>query len=120
MKKLYSCILLFSFLTGVIQPVLPMVEVVYTAEGNLASLLSSVDAEFCSLSCDTSDHDACEKCDYPDSDTLLDIEFYPIPLQVAEYSGTQILYKSTGLYSGGDDKLILGYYSTIPPPPKFA
>lgn len=118
MKKLYSYILLLSFLTGVIQPVLPMAEYVFSEDGQIATLLDTGNENICSISLDKENCDDCGLCDYPESDSLLDIEFYPIPLQVAGFSGEHILYQSAELYSGGDDQLTDFYYSTIPPPPK--
>ena len=122
MKHLYSYILLLSFLTGVIQPVLPMAEYVFSEEGQIATLFSAGDVTICSMSHDNTkmNCDDCSLCDYPDSDSLLDIEFYPIPLHVVGSTSEHILYQSAALYSGGDDRLMDFYYSTIPPPPKFA
>lgn len=119
MKQLYSYILLLSFITGVIQPVLPMVEYVFSEEGQIAALFVTGDEMICSVSIEKKNCDDCSLCDYQESDSLLDIEFYPIPLQVAGFSGGHILYQSAELYSGGDDQLTDFYYSTIPPPPKF-
>lgn len=120
MKQLYSYILLLSFFTGVLQPVLPMAEYILSEEGEIATLFSTGGEKICLTSHEKNDCDNCSLCDYPDSDSLLDIEFYPIPLQVAGSAGEHILYQSNAHYSGGDDGLPEFYYSTIPPPPKFA
>lgn len=119
MKKLYSYILLLSFFTGAMQPVLPMAEYIFSEEGEIAALFSESCDNICSILTEEMADEDCKFCDYPDAEDLLDIEFYPIPLQVASSSSAHILYKTAAIYSAGDDQLKDFYYSTIPPPPKF-
>lgn len=119
MKKLYSYILLLSFFTGAIQPVLPMAEYIFSEEGEIAALFNGSCDTICSMTTEEMDGEECKLCDYPDAEDLLDIEYYPIPLQVTSSSNAHILYESAVIYSAVEDQLTDFYYSTIPPPPKF-
>src|SRR5690625_6722548 len=86
MKKLYSYILLLSFFTGAIQPVLPMAEYIFSEEGEIAALFNGSCDTICSMTTEEMDGEECKLCDYPDAEDLLDIEYYPIPLQVTSSS----------------------------------
>src|SRR5690625_1816562 len=119
MKKLYSYILLLCFFTDAFQPLLPMAEYIYSEEGEIAALFNVSCDTICSMSTEEMDGEECKLCDYPDAEDLLDIEYYPIPLQVTSSSSAHILYESAVIYSAVEDQLTDFYYSTIPPPPKF-
>src|SRR5690625_748138 len=119
MKKLSSYILLLSFFTGAIQPVLPLAEHISSEEAEFAALINGSGDTIGSMTTEEMDGEECNLCDYPDAEDLLDIEYYPIPRQVTSSSSAHILYESAVIYSAVEDQLTDFYYSTIPPPPKF-
>lgn len=119
MKRIYSIILLLSFLVGTIQPILPMIEIVFT-EGVISELVQPLHADSCSInvlqkSCEDSD---C--CNHNNDETLLDMDFYPIPLQITASPHLNGLFETKENFSAKDEQLIFLYYQTLAPPPKFA
>lgn len=119
MKRIYSLILLFSFTLGVLQPVMPMVEYV-VAEGNLAELFHTSEA----VACPVADMDTiCEACDCCDTsederESLLDTDFYPIPLQTVQFSGDNALTVLSEGHKLADEHILSNYYKTLAPPPR--
>lgn len=121
MKRIYSFILLFSFVLGVLQPVMPMVEYV-VAEGNLALLLHDNDAAECPIE-DMKRDKIClasECCDAEDGEqeSLLDTDFYPIPLQSGKTSGGNALMVVSEGHALTDEQILAHIYSTMAPPPR--
>ena len=123
MKRIYSLILLLSFGLGAIQPVMPMMEYV-VAEGRFADLFQSKGA----MACPVADMDmdkiclACDCCDTErgDQESLLDTDYYPIPLQIVPFSGDHALTVASEMYSLADEQTLMHYYTTSPPPPRHA
>lgn len=124
MKSIYSLILLLSFITGVLQPVMPMVEYVVSE----ADVLNLFDAGDKTESCSATDSclslekmvgicDCCED-ESNDQESLLDTDFYPIPLQTIHYSGHQALTVVSENNALIDEQILSHYYSTLSPPPR--
>lgn len=121
MKRIYSLILLLSFTLGVIQPVMPMVEYV-VAEGDLTELFHTNDGIACPIE-DMDMDSICQSCDCCDSadgeqESLLDTDFYPIPLQTVQFSGDNALTVTTEGYTLADEQTLFHYYNTLAPPPR--
>jgi hypothetical protein len=126
MKRIYSIILLFSFFTGVIQPVMPMVEYIMS-EATVMSLFSpDEDSDICFLEdidlaqdhisencgcCDTG-------CDTPDS--LLDTDFFPVHLQPVTGYEDQALSVLSLNNRLTDERTFTLFSSTLSPPPRMA
>jgi hypothetical protein len=126
MKPIYSLILLLSFIIGVLQPVMPMVEYVVT-EINLTKLFDSSDAmSSCSTADSNPDMDKitefCECCetDNNEKESLLDTDFYPIPLHTIQYIGHHALTVTSENNVFIDEQILSDYYSTLSPPPRHA
>ena len=99
MKRFYSLILLVSFLVGVVQPILPMVEY-QLYEGNVAELFDSGEhlvehfndgILFCIQKTAKSQQDN------SDSD-LLDEDFYPIAVDITPVPAPLVFPNKTNLY----------------------
>src|SRR5690625_2801176 len=103
MKKLYSYILLLSFFTGAIQPVLPMVEYIFSEEGEIAALFIGSCDTICSMTTEEMDVEESKLSDFPDAEDLLDIEYCPIPIHDKCSSRDHILYESAVIYSEVED-----------------
>jgi len=114
MKRIYPIILLLSFLTGTIQPVMPMIEY-YLSHENLAEIFvfGDSDEEDCILgiiqnNCDTDDQE---------SKQLLDLDYYPIPLQIQSLYIDRGLHLLTESFRPANEKIrLLFYYPNSPPP----
>ena len=126
MKRIYSLILLFSFFTGVIQPVMPMVEYIMS-EATVISLFSSDDESGACLLSDidlTEDHisencSCCNTgCDAPDS--LLDTDFFPVHLQPVTGYDDQALSVISLNNRLSDERTFTLFSSTLSPPPRMA
>lgn len=122
MKRIYSLILLLSFTLGVLQPVMPMVEYV-VAEGDLTELFHSHNGlKTCPIANPDQDMDTiCQACDCSEASTdesLLDTDFYPIPLQTVQYLGDHALTVISEGHTLADEQTLFNYYATIVPPPR--
>lgn len=126
MKPVYSLILLLSFVTGILQPVMPMVEYVIS-EINLVEVFGSGDE---TKSCSTADSntdmgqiykfcDCCETNNHK-QESLLDTDFYPILLYTAQYTGHHALTVISENNALIDEQILAHYYSTLSPPPRQA
>jgi hypothetical protein len=124
MKSIYSLILLLSFITGVLQPVMPMVEYVVSE----ADVLNVFDAGDKTESCSATDSclslekmagicDCCED-ESNDQESLLDTDFYPIPIQTVQTTSHPALTVISGNNAFTDEQILSHYYSTLSPPPK--
>lgn len=118
MKKLYSIILMVSFLVGALQPVLPMIEY-HLFEGDVISFFYSNGNET------TEEEAMCIAVEIPaplqqqDEDRdLLDTEFYPIPVKSCEENGTTILPLQGESYAFEIDQMITHFRDPSSPPPK--
>lgn len=118
MKHIYSIILLLSFLVGTIQPILPMVEIIF-AGGEIAELIQPLNTDSCSMNNLQEKCEDTDCCKHNNDDTLLDMDFYPIPLQITTSSYLNDLFESSDNFSVRDERPILHYYKILAPPPKF-
>ncbi|NBC25632.1 MAG: hypothetical protein GVY08_02135 [Bacteroidetes bacterium] len=121
MKRIYSLILLFSFVLGILQPVMPMMEYVI-AEGNLTELFHTSQEMACPLA-DIEMDTICQACDCCDRseekrESLLDTDFYPIPLQTVQFSGDNELTVLSEGHGLADEHILSHYYKTLVPPPR--
>jgi len=117
MKRFYSIILLLSLLIGVAQPVMPMMEFVFH-DGELTELFHPSERHTCEMK---DGHEICTDCDCCDNnqaERLLDMDYYPIPLQISANPAQHILDEATELYSIGDSQLVNTFYQTLVPPPR--
>lgn len=81
MKKIYSVILLLTFLVGTLQPIMPMIEY-QLFEGDLIELLSGdvcFSDEICEMISCLRNVD-CPSCD--DDQNLLDTNYYPLAIKI--------------------------------------
>lgn len=118
MKRFYSIILLLSLLIGVTQPVMPMMEYLFH-QGNLTELIHPSSAgDFCEMRDIQEICTDCDCCDHSESESMLDTEYYPIPLQITADPAQHVLNEVTEPYSIGDSQLIFTFYKTLVPPPK--
>lgn len=117
MKRFYSFILLLAFITGTMQPVMPMIEY-YLNQENLAEIFTfgNSDKEDCILvisqkNCDTEGQEKKQ---------LLDLDFYPIPLQIQSLHIDRGLHIVTEGFRVTNEKIRLLFYYPNSPPPRLA
>lgn len=92
MKRIYSILLLLSFFIGTLQPVMPMVEYAFN-EGRLMELILSVNGESCTMTTLQEICEDCECCEHSDNEEMLNIDFYPIPLETDPVELNQQIYE---------------------------
>lgn len=121
MKKVYSILLLFTFLVGALQPILPMVEY-QLFEGHIIELLADEahnKHECCQMVHCLADRE-CPDCEgWENKAQLLDIDFYPIALEISAISNSIMFPVSARLYVSPTQKVIGPAFLPIPPPPPF-
>jgi hypothetical protein len=116
MKRVYSIILLFSFLTGVMQPIMPMIEYqLYT--GNLIEFFGSETGNPCKNLIQLLKKD-CEDQQDDTQQSLLDIDYYPLALQTATPPRAMVSLDKAKLEIFIDSHLKTRPFSINPPPPK--
>jgi hypothetical protein len=118
MKKIYSIILLFTFLIGTLQPIMPMIEY-QLFEGDIAELLDDdtcTTLDCCMLVQSKADVN-CPDCDIDENQQLLDTDFYPLALEITTIPDPRVFLigERFGLPLADEtaDPAIL----PIPPPP---
>ncbi|PWN07998.1 hypothetical protein DDZ15_03020 [Rhodohalobacter mucosus] len=105
-------------MVGALQPVTPMVQhLMY--EGSLTELLTEPAGEMCTEGKCDMDIAACS-CDHHqgESDQLLDIDYYPVPLHMGEQPSPLGINQKTGLCCSGDEQTLALHYQTDLPPPR--
>lgn len=117
MKRIYSILLLFSFFIGALQPVMPMAEYAFN-EGRLLELIQSVGGEACTMTTLQEICEECDCCDHSEDQELLNIDYYPIPLEVTPVTAKHLSYKTQIAQFVIDENTILQHYSTPKPPPR--
>lgn len=117
MKRIYSILLLLSFFIGTIQPVMPMVEYAFN-EGRLLELIQSINGESCTMATLQDISEECDCCDHSDSDAMLNIDYYPIPLEVTPLVVNHLIYTTQIALLITDENTITHHYSTPTPPPR--
>ncbi|MEX2585542.1 MAG: hypothetical protein WD315_04050 [Balneolaceae bacterium] len=121
MKRIYSLILLFSFLVGMVQPVLPMVDYLLYEDG-LAGLLGQQESVECCLLVKADGDHECSDCpsDPQDREVLLDDNYYPIPIGANLQPGAAILPEMTQPFIVLTERVLLQHTYPISPPPRKA
>jgi len=124
MKQLYSLILLFSFVIGILQPVMPMIEY-HIQEGDLGSLIFNqkmLDELNCNPEESLADYQnlcECERnCSEESNKELLDLEFYPVPVNIAAGPALAVLPPLSEHYNNLTENLRLQYLNVNSPPPR--
>lgn len=121
MKKIYSIILLFSLLTGVLQPVMPMIEF-HLFQGDLLELFLEENThpeEDCDqICCSIVDMSNCQNQKNESSPDLLDGDYYPVPIQLPGNDDRVNLLKQSGLYTTINENYTGQYHCPAPPPPR--
>lgn len=124
MKKIYSVILLFSFIVGVLQPVLPMAEFYISDKGELTELFDHGPS---SMSCDdnkcmemSNEKEMCTDCDHDSKQgkSLLDIDYYPIPIKMSGNTGITDLTAYSKQHPIISESVRVFYQNPNTPPPK--
>ena len=120
MKVFYSHILLLAFLIGALQPVTPMLQH-FLFEGSLTEVLTEQKGDMCeSEPChENKVRCACEHGN-EENDELLNIDYYPLTLQMGEHSVPDVLNMETDLCCSGDEQTIALHYQADLPPPRNA
>jgi len=120
MKKVYSLILLLSFLVGMLRPVTPMVEH-FLHESDVASIftlfsLNGDDIHTCSIA-DLLDDINCLCCE-ASGDEMLDTDFYPVPIKYSADPVVGLLPLKKELLFSVDEQLLIMHPGTHSPPPR--
>jgi len=121
MKKLYSVILLFSLAIGILQPVLPMIEY-QLHRGDIIELLETEQCEYEHTGkniCCAMDSD-CTKSEKDSDPNLLDIDYYPLALQIAAIPSPEIFPNRSDLYLPAINEISSPAFLPIPPPPRLS
>ncbi len=121
MKQLYSVILLFSFLVGIFQPVLPMIEY-QLHEGNVIELLDEGPCEGIhsgKMFCCAIDKDCTDRENNPDQ-SLLDMDYYPLALQITAVPSPEIFPNSSRLHLPLIDDAGSPTFLPLSPPPRLS
>lgn len=120
MKKIYSVILVVSFLIGTMQPILPMIEY-QLHEGDVFELFykGEISTEnVCDLNVSKLDNGKKQQSD--ENRNLLDIDYYPLALQISTIPKSIVFPYETTFHLltiiNIDSPLIL----PISPPPRFS
>lgn len=119
MKRIYATILLVSFMTGALQPVLPMVHFSMDG-GELTNIVApgffdnpySSKGQFCSVKLNPF-----QDCDENNLQSLLDTDYYPLPVNVDNARFNTILnVQYAGYITLKQNTFDLYLYSGTPPP----
>lgn len=119
MKKIYSVILLITFLVGTLQPILPMIEY-QLFEGNIIELLAAGDVCHFQDSCEMTQYMNGVDCpiDKNDDQQLLDTDFYPLALEIAAVPDPRIFLIGARIYLPTAENVIGPALPSLPPPPR--
>lgn len=118
MKRLYSIILLFSFLLGALQPVMPMIEY-QLYNGNVIEFFGSEDGESCDRLLKLLNDD-CQNQQDDAQQSLLDDDYYPLALQTTAAPKAIVILTKGKLETFISDHLRTRPFSINPPPPKLS
>jgi len=121
MKRLYSIILLFSFLVGTLQPILPMVEY-QLHEGDIMELFGDGQNEDGNLDsivtiC-SSDQASSHSSD--DNQTLLNDNFYPLGIDISTISQLVVFPNTKRFFLPIVRNISSLSFLPNPPPPKLS
>lgn len=121
MKKIYSIILLITFLVGTLQPILPMIEY-QLFEGNIIELLGADNV------CHAQDSYEMIQCmngvdcpiDKNDDQQLLDTDFYPLALEITAVPDPRVFLIGAKIYLPTAENVIGPALTSLPPPPRIS
>jgi hypothetical protein len=118
MKRMYSLILLLSLLVGTLQPILPMIEY-QLHDGDIVELLGFGE-ESANTICDMT---ICtmKDCETPEgqaTQSLLDLDYYPLALQITAIPSPHVFLSSTRCYLPSAKHVNSPPILPIPPPPR--
>lgn len=116
MKKIYSVILLFTFLVGTLQPILPMIEYQFFG-GNIVELLNHEQNTSCKKVHDLI-HSDNQDCQDKEDQQLLDIDYYPLALKITTIPKPRVCLKSTRVYLPIVKDVTSPTFLPNPPPPR--
>lgn len=118
MKKIYSVILLLTFLIGTLQPIMPMIEY-QLFKGDIAELLAGdtcATPDCCTPIQGKAEID-CTDCDIDDNDRLLDTDFYPLALEITAMPDPQVFLIGERFDLPYTNEMAGPTILPIPPPP---
>lgn len=118
MKRVYSIILLFSFLTGAIQPIMPMIEY-QLYSGNLIEFFGSDDESPCENLIQLLKKD-CHDQQNDAQQSLLDDDYYPLALQTAAPPKAVVILSKRKLEVFSSPHPRTRPFSINPPPPRLS
>lgn len=119
MKRIYSIILLVSLLIGTLQPILPMIEY-QLFEGDIVELLNNESNNLqdpCSKIHDLV-HSNNQDCHDSKNQQLLDIDYYPLSLEITTIPDPRVFLKSTRFYLPIVKDTLSPTFLPNPPPPR--
>ncbi len=119
MKRIYSIILLFTFLVGTLQPILPMIEY-QLFEGNIVELLNN-EKNNSQVPCKKVHdliHSNNQDCQEKENQQLLDIDYYPLALKITTIPEPQVFPKTKRFYLPLIRDVASPTFLPIPPPPR--
>lgn len=120
MKKIYSVILLISLLVGTLQPIPPMIEY-QLHEGDIIELLGFGD-DNTEMNCQMT-ISAMEECETQEAQTdrsLLDLDYYPLALEITGIPDPHVFLSSTRFYLPYSKDVISLTFLPNPPPPRLS
>ncbi|MBN2731104.1 MAG: hypothetical protein JXR26_01620 [Balneolaceae bacterium] len=118
MKQFYSAILLISFLVGTLQPILPMIEYQWQG-GDIIELLGFA-GDGSEAACPVVDGMITD-CEPAENDQqLLDIDYYPLALEISSNPEPQIFLSSTRFYLPYAKHIVNPAFYPNPPPPRLS
>ena len=121
MKQLYSVILLFSFTIGIVQPILPMVEY-QLYDGSVIKLLDEGPCEgehTGNMFCCAIDKDCKDRNNQMDQ-SLLDIDYYPLAIQITTAPSPEIFPNSSSLHLSLINDASSPTFLPLSPPPRLS
>lgn len=123
MKRLYSIILLVVFLVGALQPIMPMIEYQLYEESLVDLINSDLRTEMMDDSeqsnCTTTSFD-CPICDDNDEQELLDTDYYPLAVDIAQIPELVAMLQNARVYLPVAKNVVSPTFLPVPPPPKLS
>ncbi len=121
MNRIYSIILLVSFLAGAVYPAAPMVEYFMTQIEicDIDPSESNSEDDCCQVCDKEMKRMDCNHCDSDQPDNLLDVEQYPTPIQLSGQLTIEMLPGASEKYIRHSESVISFYGHPGSPPPRY-
>lgn len=122
MKKFYSVILLFSFLVGALQPILPMIEY-QLYDGDIIKLVDSETGStdtVCKTALSYVDDDCPDCRGDSEEKKLLDTNYYPLAVKIIGISKLVAAPAASRFYLPVVKKVVNPTFLPNPPPPQIS